>query len=120
MLTTRAWVSRSRWRTTAEPINPAPPVTKMVEPLKRMIECLRRAALSLEGTIHRHQIFAIAALGGLLRHFGEGVERDIALAQRDLLGAGDAQTLALLQDLHEMAGLDQRGMRAGVRSEEHR
>jgi hypothetical protein len=48
------------------------------------------------------------------RHPGEGFERDVALAQCDLLRAGDAQALALLQDLDEMAGLDQRGMRAGV------
>jgi len=36
MLTTRAWVSRNQYRTTAEPMKPAPPVTKTVEPLNRV------------------------------------------------------------------------------------
>jgi hypothetical protein len=29
-------VSRNKCRTTADPMNPAPPVTRMVEPLKRI------------------------------------------------------------------------------------
>ena len=42
------------------------------------------------------------------------VERDVTQPQRDLLGAGDAHALPLLQDLDEMAGFDQRGVGAGI------
>src|SRR5205809_7422127 len=108
MLTTRAWVSRKRCRITAEPMKPAPPVTKMVAALNLAMllssECHMPAS---EGAGHRHQIFAIAALAALLGRFLEGLERDVALAQRNLFWASDARALSLLQNLHEVAGFDQ-------------
>src|ERR1700739_3856366 len=104
MLTTRAWVSRSRCRTTAEPMKPAPPVTKIVDPLNRMFEYLGSAGLTLERAVDRQQIFAVAALGGLLCHPREGLKRDVTLAQRDLLGAGDAQALAVLAGMGDIDG----------------
>src|ERR1700741_4790204 len=102
MLTTRAWVSRNRCRATAEPMKPAPPVTKMVEPLNRVTSAPRERLLAFERPRDRHQIFAVAALGAALRRLFEFFQRNVALAQRDLLGAGDAQALSLLEDLHEM------------------
>src|SRR5450755_1160889 len=115
MLTTRAWVSRKRCRMTAEPMKPAPPVTKIVEPLKLTISKGSHCRMPApEGAGYRHQIFAIAALGALLRRRLEGLERDVALAQRNLLWAGDACALPLLQDLHEVAGFDQRRVGSGI------
>src|SRR5215472_5324860 len=68
----------------------------------------------LEGAGYGHQIFAIAALGGLARHLVELRQRDVALSQRNLLRTGNTQALALLQNLHEMARLDQRGVGSGI------
>src|SRR5262245_43828030 len=95
-------------------MKPAPPVTKIVEPLKRMIYRLHAVESTLVRAGNGLQIFAIAAFRGLLGDLLERLKRDVALPQRDLFRAGDAQALALFEDLHEMAGLNQRGMRAGV------
>src|SRR4051812_26902768 len=62
----------------------------------------------------RLQIFAVTALRALLGYPLERRKRDVTLSQGDLFRAGDPQALALLQDLDEMAGFDQRGMRPGI------
>jgi hypothetical protein len=49
-----------------------------------------------------------------LRQRVELLPRNISEPQRDFLRAGDAQALSLLQNLDEVARLDQRGMGAGV------
>src|SRR5262249_12310522 len=94
---------------------PAPPVTKMVEPFSRaiLVKSCRRMPASV-GTRYRHQIFAIAAFSALLCRLLEGLKRDVAFPQRNLLRAGNARALSLLQDLDEMAGFDQRGMSTSV------
>jgi hypothetical protein len=69
---------------------------------------------TLVGAGNGLEILAIAAFRGFLGDPLERLKRDVALPQRDLFGAGDAQALALFEDLDEMAGLDQRGMRAGI------
>src|SRR4029078_12287904 len=93
-------------------MKPAPPVTKIVVSSKRItlaIHGLRR----IEATVNIHQIAPIAALGAFLRSPIEMLERDVAEPKRNLLRAGDAHALPLLEDLNEMARLDERGMRAG-------
>ena len=62
----------------------------------------------------RQQILAVAAFRRALRQLVKRLERNVAQPQRDFLRAGNSQSLALLEDLHEVAGLDQRGVRAGV------
>ena len=42
------------------------------------------------------------------------IQRDVAKPQSDLLGASDAQTLALFEYLHEMARFDKGSVGAGV------
>ena len=72
-------------------------------------------ALRREGAMHRQQILSVTALGRALRQSVELIDVDVAQPQRDLLDAGNTQALALLEDLHEVAGLDQRLMRPGVK-----
>src|SRR5947209_2764497 len=67
-----------------------------------------------ELAMHRQQILPVAALRCPLRQPVELIGIDVTQPQRDLLDAGDAQALALLEDLHEVAGFDQRLVRAGV------
>ncbi len=67
-----------------------------------------------KGTVNGQQILAVAAFRGALREPVKLVEANVSQTQRDLLGTGDPQPLALLQDLHEMAGFDQAFMRAGI------
>jgi hypothetical protein len=53
-------------------------------------------------------------------HGGAGapVERNVAQPERDLLRAGEAQPLPLLQDLDILTGLQQRRMGAGIEPRE--
>lgn len=60
-----------------------------------------------EGAVYPQQILTVAALGAALGKFLEMIEADIAEPQRDLLGAGDAQSLTLFQNLNKMTGFDQ-------------
>jgi len=66
--------------------------------------------------INGQQIFAVAAFGGLLRNLKKMLRGDVTEAKCDFLGAGDPQPLPLFQDLHEMTGLDQRGMGTGIKA----
>ena len=68
----------------------------------------RYGALGVRGTDHE-----------LIEFIYEGIDEPTrqkigSLPQGDFLGASDTQALTLLQDLDEMAGFDQRGMRAGI------
>src|ERR1700691_5524337 len=108
MLTTKASVSSSRCRTTADPINPAPPVIKIAEPRRSM------SPLSHERPVHRQQILAIATLRGFLSKSMKLIKRDIAEAHRNFFRTRNPHALTLLEDLHKMACFDQRGVGAGV------
>src|SRR5271169_6349589 len=60
------------------------------------------------------QIVAILVLAERLGEPLEVGSGDQALAERDLLDAGDLEALALLDRAHELAGLQQRLVSAGV------
>ena len=65
----------------------------------------------------RHQVEQVARVLGLAHRRGargHGSARQPALLQRDLLQAGDLQRLPMLDGLHELAGLQQAFVRAGV------
>src|SRR4051812_8896196 len=91
-------------------MNPAPPVTKS------FIRRYRLQALSKAIGVgcDRPQIVPVPGLSELVAERGELVEVDVALAERDLLEAGDLQSLAVDECLQEGARLEQRIVRARV------
>src|SRR5271155_1072412 len=108
MLTTFAPVRSSRCLITADPMKPAPPVTKMVLPSKLMSICQVR--LGRERVIDRNQIFAITALGVPQRQLVELLQGNVPKPQGNFFETRVPQTLALFQNLHEVAGLEKGGM----------
>ena len=104
------WVSLNRCRTTAEPIKPAPPVTKTVQSLK--CTCLRLRIKWQRTDNHsniRHSCFCRFFLP-----IARMLVAKYSPPQRNLFGASDPQSLALLQNLNEVACFNQRRMRAGI------
>src|SRR3546814_11724454 len=66
------------------------------------------------------QVLAVVVLAQRLGEAAELVGGDEALAPGDLLQAGDLQALAMLDGLHELRGVDEDVVGAGVRSVERR
>src|SRR6266567_469912 len=64
------------------------------------------------------QIIAVAALFAASGDATEMVMGNIAKPERDLLGAGDAEPLALLKQFDVLARLEERGVRAGIEPSE--
>ena len=65
-------------------------------------------------TVDTQEVFAIATFGTPLGKLFEMIQRNIAEPQRNLFETGNTHTLPLLEDLHEVARLDQREVCAGI------
>src|SRR5579863_7356571 len=97
---------------TAEPMKPAPPVTKMTAFLNLMGH--GSVVRFDKGAVDGQQILAITALCTPRSKLLEVIERNVAKPKRDLLGTSDTQPLPLLEDLNKVAGFHQRSVGAGV------
>ena len=67
--------------------------------------------------ISGQQAFQVLAVGGLAELLDVGLEAgavDPALREGDFLDAGDLQAGAVLKDVDELGGFDERVVRAGV------
>src|SRR5262249_16084690 len=75
-------------------------------------------ALIWKRLVYGQEVFAVAALGVAQCERVELLARDVAEPQRDFLETGDPQSLPLLENLHELARFDERGVRGGVEPSE--
>ena len=74
----------------------------------------RRRAGSVGRLQHSQQVLTVGVLAHRLRDPLDVVAADVAHAIGDFLDAADHQPLALFDGLHELRGLEQRLVRAGV------
>src|SRR5215211_4604873 len=117
--------ARASLRTTAEPMKPAPPVTRMgycvmalsMSPAARCGKPARSGQYASRGLLVPEQIEQVRAVPAVAEWLGERtqlVRIDETRRERDFFRAPDLQALPLLDRLDEAGGFLQRFVRPGI------